>query len=60
MPICPLVVAEISALTDLYVSTNWTSTGMTTGWRDYAKGSDPCQQLWYGVTCNNLGYNHVT
>jgi hypothetical protein len=42
---------ERAALVDLYTATagaTWTSND---GWVDNAAGSDPCVQLWKGVTC---------
>jgi hypothetical protein len=47
-----VVPAQRAALVDLYVATNGAGWTVNTGWRDYATGSDPCENSWAGVSCS--------
>ncbi len=44
--------ADRAALIDLYVATNGDHWYDSTGWKDYAIGSDPCDDDWLGVQCS--------
>jgi hypothetical protein len=55
-PQAALQTAEINALIDLYSSTNGNLWDNNTNWLD----GDPCENRWFGVSCNDTGSVVVT
>jgi hypothetical protein len=50
--VAPTAADQRDALVDLYIATNGNSWGQNAGWRDYASGSDPCDNTWNQVSCD--------
>ncbi len=50
--VAPTAPDQRAALVDLYIATNGSAWGANTGWRDYASGSDPCDNRWIGMDCD--------
>ena len=54
--------SETAALLDLYNNTSGPAWVDNSGWQDGASGrpSDPCDALWFGVSCSDGPVSHVT
>jgi hypothetical protein len=50
--VAPTAPDQRAALVDLYIATNGSTWSINTGWRDYAAGSDPCDDAWNGMDCS--------
>jgi hypothetical protein len=50
--VAPTVAAQRAALIDLYLATNGSGWTDKAGWQNYTSGSDPCDNIWSGVSCS--------
>jgi hypothetical protein len=58
--VAPTAPDQRAALVDLYIATKGGTWTYKTGWKDYASGSDPCDNSWNGVVCDGSDVTYVT